>query len=139
MGLSLKPLADRVVVEPAPAEDKSAGGIILPDTAQEKPPAARLANHGGENVSPPPGPVSVTEKPEPKPVLSYPENHIKLSNVLLKFPSLKETQHVRVERIHGDRHVARPVRVHMRLDLQIGEQVKKSRRLFVAEDDQFVE
>lgn len=37
MGLSLKPLADRIVVEPAPAEDKSAGGIILPDTAQEKP------------------------------------------------------------------------------------------------------
>ena len=37
MGLSLKPLSDRVVVEPAPAEDKSAGGIILPDTAQEKP------------------------------------------------------------------------------------------------------
>ena len=37
MGLSLKPLADRVVVEPAPAGDKSAGGIILPDTAQEKP------------------------------------------------------------------------------------------------------
>ena len=37
MGLSLKPLADRVVVEPAPAEDKSAGGIILPDTTQEKP------------------------------------------------------------------------------------------------------
>ena len=37
MGLSLKPLADRVVVEPAPAEDKSAGGIILPATAQEKP------------------------------------------------------------------------------------------------------
>ena len=36
MGLNLKPLADRVVVEPAPAEDKSAGGILLPDTAQEK-------------------------------------------------------------------------------------------------------
>ena len=30
MGLNLKPLADRVVVAPAPAEDKSAGGIILP-------------------------------------------------------------------------------------------------------------
>jgi chaperonin GroES len=37
MGLSLKPLSDRVVVEPAPAEDKSAGGIILPDTAQDQP------------------------------------------------------------------------------------------------------
>ena len=37
MGVNLKPLADRVVVEPAPAEEKSTGGIILPDTAQEKP------------------------------------------------------------------------------------------------------
>jgi chaperonin GroES len=37
MGLSLKPLSDRVVVEPAAAEEKSSGGIILPDTAQEKP------------------------------------------------------------------------------------------------------
>ena len=37
MGVNLEPLADRVVVEPAPAEEKSSGGIILPDTAQEKP------------------------------------------------------------------------------------------------------
>lgn len=33
----LKPLADRVVVKPAEAEEKTAGGIILPDTAKEKP------------------------------------------------------------------------------------------------------
>ena len=37
MALKLKPLADRVVVESAPAEEMSSGGIILPDTAQEKP------------------------------------------------------------------------------------------------------
>ena len=37
MALKVKPLSDRVVVEPAPAEDVSSGGIILPDTAQEKP------------------------------------------------------------------------------------------------------
>ena len=37
MALKIKPLADRVVVEPAEAEEVSAGGIILPDTAQEKP------------------------------------------------------------------------------------------------------
>ena len=37
MALNVKPLADRVVVEPAPAEEMSSGGIILPDTAQEKP------------------------------------------------------------------------------------------------------
>lgn len=35
--LRIKPLADRVVIEPAPAEQKTAGGIIIPDTAKEKP------------------------------------------------------------------------------------------------------
>ncbi|MBP5556345.1 MAG: co-chaperone GroES [Bacteroidales bacterium] len=35
--MKLKPLADRVVVEPAEAEQKTAGGIIIPDTAKEKP------------------------------------------------------------------------------------------------------
>ena len=37
MALKVKPLADRVVLEPAAAEEMSSGGIILPDTAQEKP------------------------------------------------------------------------------------------------------
>jgi len=32
-----KPLKDRVLVEPAAAEEKTAGGIIIPDTAKEKP------------------------------------------------------------------------------------------------------
>lgn len=35
--LSIKPLADRVVVQPAAAETKTKGGIIIPDTAKEKP------------------------------------------------------------------------------------------------------
>lgn len=34
---SLKPLADRVVIKPSPAEEKTKGGIIVPDTAKEKP------------------------------------------------------------------------------------------------------
>jgi len=33
----LKPLADRIVVEPLPAETKTASGLYIPDTAQEKP------------------------------------------------------------------------------------------------------
>ena len=33
----MKPISDRVVVKPAPAEEKTAGGIIIPDTAKEKP------------------------------------------------------------------------------------------------------
>ena len=35
--MNLRPLGDRVVVKPAQAEEKTLGGIILPDTAQEKP------------------------------------------------------------------------------------------------------
>lgn len=37
MGVKIKPLADRVLVEAAPAEEKTASGIIIPDTAKEKP------------------------------------------------------------------------------------------------------
>lgn len=35
--LNIRPLADRVIIEPAAAETKTASGIIIPDTAQEKP------------------------------------------------------------------------------------------------------
>ena len=35
--IKLKPLDDRIVVEPVEAEEKTAGGIVLPDTAKEKP------------------------------------------------------------------------------------------------------
>ena len=35
--INIKPLADRVLIEPAMAEEKTAGGIIIPDTAKEKP------------------------------------------------------------------------------------------------------
>lgn len=37
MALSLKPIGDRIVVEAAPAETKTASGIYIPETAQEKP------------------------------------------------------------------------------------------------------
>lgn len=35
--VNIKPLADRVLVAPAAAEEKTAGGIIIPDSAKEKP------------------------------------------------------------------------------------------------------
>ncbi len=51
MGLKLKPLEDRVVVEPKQAEDKTASGIILPDTAQEKPQEATIVAVGPGKAS----------------------------------------------------------------------------------------
>ena len=37
MAINIQPLGDRVVVEPAAAEEKTSSGIIIPDTAKEKP------------------------------------------------------------------------------------------------------
>lgn len=35
--VKIRPIGDRVLVEPAPAEEKTSSGIIIPDTAKEKP------------------------------------------------------------------------------------------------------
>ena len=44
--IKVKPLADRVLVEPAPAETKTSGGIIIPDTAKEKPMRGKIVAVG---------------------------------------------------------------------------------------------
>lgn len=40
--VNFKPLADRVLIEPAKAEEKTASGIIIPDTAKEKPQQGKI-------------------------------------------------------------------------------------------------
>lgn len=44
--INLKPLADRVLVEPQEAETKTASGIIIPDSAQEKPQQGKVVAVG---------------------------------------------------------------------------------------------
>ena len=44
--LNIKPLADRVLVEPLEAETKTASGIIIPDTAKEKPQKGNIVSVG---------------------------------------------------------------------------------------------
>ena len=44
--LSVTPLHDRVIVKPAKAEEKTAGGIIIPDTAKEKPQRGKIVAVG---------------------------------------------------------------------------------------------
>jgi chaperonin GroES len=46
MALSLKPLGSRVVVEPIEQEDVTAGGIVLPETAKEKPQRGKVLSVG---------------------------------------------------------------------------------------------
>jgi chaperonin GroES len=46
MAIKIKPLADRVVIEPENAEEKTAGGIIIPDTAKEKPQRGKIVAAG---------------------------------------------------------------------------------------------
>ena len=44
--LKIKPLADRVVIEPKEAEEKTASGIIIPDSAKEKPQKGKVVATG---------------------------------------------------------------------------------------------
>ena len=46
LNLKIRPLDDRVVVEPLEAEEKTAGGILLPDTAKQKPQRGRVVAVG---------------------------------------------------------------------------------------------
>ncbi len=49
--MAIKPLADRVVVKPSQPEEKTAGGIILPDTVKEKPQQGLVVAVGPGKVS----------------------------------------------------------------------------------------
>ncbi len=49
--MKMKPLADRVVIKPSPAEEKTKGGIILPDTAKEKPVVGEVVAIGPGKVA----------------------------------------------------------------------------------------
>ncbi len=53
MSVNVKPLSDRVLVEPAPAEEKTAGGIIIPDTAKEKPQRGTVVAVGNGKIDEP--------------------------------------------------------------------------------------
>jgi chaperonin GroES len=46
MSINLKPLGSRVVVEPIEAEEVTAGGIVLPETAKEKPQKGKVLSAG---------------------------------------------------------------------------------------------
>ncbi|SEL65320.1 chaperonin GroES [Aquimarina amphilecti] len=47
MGVNIKPLSDRVVIEPLPAETQTASGLYIPDSAQEKQQKGKVAAVGG--------------------------------------------------------------------------------------------
>ena len=49
--VKVRPLGDRVLVEPAPAEEKTVSGIIIPDTAKEKPIEGKVIGVGPGKMS----------------------------------------------------------------------------------------
>jgi chaperonin GroES len=51
MALKMKPLADRVIVRALEAEDKTAGGLFIPDTAKEKPQQGEIVAVGPGKTS----------------------------------------------------------------------------------------
>lgn len=59
--IKFKPLADRVLVQPAAAEEKTASGIIIPDTAKEKPQRGTIVAIGNGKAD---EPITVKEGDE---------------------------------------------------------------------------
>jgi chaperonin GroES len=53
MSVNIKPLADRVLVKPDPAEEITKAGIIIPDTAQEKPQRGTIVAVGNGKIDEP--------------------------------------------------------------------------------------
>jgi chaperonin GroES len=51
VSMKIRPLADRVVVKPVDAEEKKQGGIIIPDTAKEKPQQGKIVAVGPGKIS----------------------------------------------------------------------------------------
>lgn len=49
--MKIKPLSDRVVIKPAPPDEKMQGGIIIPDTAKEKPQKGEIVAVGPGKIS----------------------------------------------------------------------------------------
>jgi chaperonin GroES len=49
--MKIKPLSDRVVIEPLEADNKTSGGIYLPDTAKEKPQMGKVVAAGPGKIS----------------------------------------------------------------------------------------
>ena len=60
--MKIKPLADRVVVKPQEAEETTASGIILPDTAKEKPQAGEIVAIGPGKISDAGNAIAMTVK-----------------------------------------------------------------------------
>ena len=53
MSTTFKPLADRVLIEPSPAEQTTASGIIIPDSAKEKPLKGKVIATGNGKIDEP--------------------------------------------------------------------------------------
>ena len=51
--MNIQPLADRVLIEPQAAEEKTASGIIIPDTAKEKPQNGKVVMVGSDKTDEP--------------------------------------------------------------------------------------
>ena len=60
--MKIKPLSDRIVIEALEAEDKSSGGIYLPETAKEKPQMGKVIAAGAGRITD----AGETVKPEVK-------------------------------------------------------------------------
>jgi len=89
--MKLKPLGDHVVIEPLEAEDKTPGGIVLPDTAKEKSTKGKVLGVGSGRVLPNGRVVALSVKEGDKVIYSkYAGSEVKVDGKELKIVSESE-------------------------------------------------
>ena len=74
MSTQFKPLADRVLIEPAPIETKTASGIIIPDNVAEKPDQGTVLAIGAGRRTPEGSLVPMEVKVNEQDIVDYLEN-----------------------------------------------------------------
>jgi chaperonin GroES len=89
--MKLKPLADHVVIRPLEAEDKTPGGIVLPDTAKEKSTKGEVVAVGSGKVLPNGRVVALSVKAGDKVIYSkYAGSEVKVDGKELKIVTESE-------------------------------------------------
>jgi chaperonin GroES len=89
--MKLKPLGDHVVIEPLEAEDRTPGGIVLPDTAKEKSTKGKVVAVGSGRVLPNGRVVALSVKEGDKVIYSkYAGSEVKVDGKELKIVTESE-------------------------------------------------
>ena len=109
----LQPMADRVIIKPIPKEEVTKAGIVLPDTAKEKPQEGKVVSAGPGRLGKSYSPIGAPHEPREshlrhrvrQPVaLLHPPREISVPDDLRRLPRTRDSQDSKKRRPHPSEH-----------------------------------